>query len=77
MGMIHQAFEFLSQGLLALAPEVSSLLTVVTVPIPPLGIVSQLYGGLVELSIEYQFWVSLLQLVRVVIINIRGQCTVP
>ena len=73
MGMIHQVLKLLSQGLLTLMPEVPRLLTVVTVPISPLSIVSQLYSSLIKLSIEYQLWVSLFQLVRVVIVDIRWQ----
>ena len=74
--MIHQALELLSQGLLTLMPEVPSLLTVVAAPIPPFGIVSQLHSGLVKLSIECQLWVSLFQLIRVVVVDIRWQIIV-
>ena len=73
MDTIHQALKLLSQGLLTLMPEVPRLLTVVTAPISPLCIVSQLYSGFIELSIECQLWVSLFQLIRVVVVDIRQQ----
>ena len=73
MGMVHQVLKLLSQGLLTLLPEVPRLLTVVTAPISPLCIVSQLYGSLIELSIECQLWVSLFQLIRLVVVEVRWQ----
>ena len=63
-------FELLLQRFLAIMPEVSCLLVIVAMPVSPLGTVSQIYCCLLELGVEGQLWIYLIQVVRVVIINV-------
>ena len=51
----------------------SSLLTVVAMPIPSLSIVGQLHSSFTKLGVECQLWISLIQFIRVVVINVRCQ----
>ena len=55
--MVKQPLELFLQRLAALTPEVSLLLTVVTMVISPFGVISHSDGGHIDLSVESHFYI--------------------
>ena len=68
--MVKQPLELFLQRLGALMPEVSLLLTVVTMVISPFGVISHSDGGHIDLGVESHFYVVPV-LWGIIIIDVR------